>query len=72
MLLVDACVRNSTAVYCILYVAIVHCYELYFLLLCALCECCKPTKPKHVADDKLLIKICLDLFYMIFINWVFK
>jgi len=26
------------------------------------------TKPKHVVDGKLLIKLCLDLFLYIFVN----
>jgi len=29
---------------------------------------CKPKRPKHVADYELLIKLCLELFYIVFIN----
>ena len=30
------------------------------------------TKPQNVADDALLIKLCLDLFLCSFINSIFK
>jgi hypothetical protein len=34
--------------------------------------CTQLTKPKHVADDKLFIQLCLDLFFISFISSIFK
>jgi len=34
--------------------------------------CIQLTKPKYVADDKLFIQLCLDLFFISFINSILK
>jgi hypothetical protein len=59
--------KYTTAVWSIYYSNVI--YSLYHSCVFRL----KVTdKPKHVADDKLLIKLCIDLFLYIFINSIFK
>ena len=41
-------------------------YVFHTTIVCSACRCL--TKPKHVADYKVLIKLCLDLFFYTFIN----